>query len=273
MVTAAGTQVLRGRTTMTITTITTHAWPGTAQEVGQRLAPALAVAEGFGAWVSALVFAVDGGEAQEDAAAASAEALMARRGVRGEVRRRSSFAYGAGEVLADQARVSDMAVLGLDPAHGMAGRLLLAGAVFGSGRPVLLVPPGVGLAQLPRRVMVGWDASAAAARAVAGALPFLQRAEETVVATVSDDKALRPGQSGVELTHLLARHEVRASFASVPAGGGGALAALAGAARAQGAEMLVLGAVRHSPLHDLVFGSVTEALFQGAGGLPCLVAA
>jgi nucleotide-binding universal stress UspA family protein len=37
--------------------------------------------------------------------------------------------------------------------------------------------------------------------------------------------------------------------------------------------MLVLGAVRHSPLHDLVFGSVTDALFQGAGGLPCLVAA
>ena len=34
-----------------------------------------------------------------------------------------------------------------------------------------------------------------------------------------------------------------------------------------------LGAVRHSPLHDLVFGSVTDALFQGAGGLPCLVAA
>jgi nucleotide-binding universal stress UspA family protein len=92
------------------------------------------------------------------------------------------------------------------------------------------------------------------------------------VATVSDDKALRPGQSGVELTHLLARHQVRASFAAVPAGGG-ALAALVGAARAQGAEMLVLGAVRHSPLHDLVFGSVTDALFQGAGGLPCLVAA
>lgn len=258
---------------MTITTIATHVRPGTATQVERRLEPALTVAEAFGAWMATLVFEIDGDGAGEAAAAAQAEALAARRGVRGEVRARSSFAYGAGEVFADQARVSDLAVVTVDLAQGVAGRLLLSAPVFGSGRPVLVVPEAAGLATLPKRVLVGWDASPAAARAVAGALPFLQRAEETVVATVSEDKALRPGQSGVELTHLLARHQVRASFAAVPAGGGGALAALVGAARAQGAEMLVLGAVRHSPLHDLVFGSVTDALFQGAGGLPCLVAA
>jgi nucleotide-binding universal stress UspA family protein len=258
---------------MTITTIATHVRPGTPGEVERRLTPALTVAEAFGAWMATLVFAIEDDGAGEAEAAAQAEALAARRGVRGEVRARSSFAYGAGEVFADQARVSDLAVVSLDLAQGLAGRLLLSGVVFGSGRPVLVVPEAAGLARMPKKVLVGWDASPAAARAVAGALPILQRAEETVVATLSEDKALRPGQSGVELTHLLARHQVRASFASVPAGGGGALAALAGAARAQGAEMLVLGAVRHSPLHDLVFGSVTDALFQGAGGLPCLVAA
>jgi nucleotide-binding universal stress UspA family protein len=258
---------------MTITTIATHVRPGTPGEVERRLTPALTVAEAFGAWMATLVFAIEDDGAGEAEAAAQAEALAARRGVRGEVRARSSFAYGAGEVFADQARVSDLAVVSLDLAQGLAGRLLLSGVVVGSGRPVLVVPEAAGLARMPKKVLVGWDASPAAARAVAGALPILQRAEETVVATLSEDKALRPGQSGVELTHLLARHQVRASFASVPAGGGGALAALAGAARAQGAEMLVLGAVRHSPLHDLVFGSVTDALFQGAGGLPCLVAA
>ncbi len=257
---------------MTITTIATHVRPGMAAEVERRLGPALTVAEAFGAWMATLVFAIGDDAAGEAEAAAQAEALVARRGVRGEVRARSSFAYGAGEVFADQARVSDLAVVSVDLAQGVAGRLLLSAAVFGSGRPVLVVPETAGLARHPKKVLVGWDASPAAVRAVAGALPFLQRAEETVVATVSEDKALRPGQSGVELTHLLARHQVRASFAAVPAGGG-ALAALVGAARAQGAEMLVLGAVRHSPLHDLVFGSVTDALFQGAGGLPCLVAA
>jgi nucleotide-binding universal stress UspA family protein len=258
---------------MTITTIATHVRPGTDAEVARRMAPALAVAEGFGAWISALVFAVDGGEAQEAAAGAAAEATLARRGVRGEVRARSSFAYGAGEVFADQVRVSDIAVLCQDPAQGMAGRLVLSGAVFDSGRPVLVVPEATGLAQLPKRVMVGWDASPAAARAVAGALPFLRQAEETVVATVSGDKTLRPGQSGVELAHLLARHQVRASFTPVAGGSGGPMAALAAAARDGGAELLVVGAVRHSPLHDMVFGSVTGALLQGGAALPVLVAA
>ncbi len=258
---------------MTITTIATHVLPGTDAEVARRMAPALAVAEGFGAWVSALVFAVDGGEAQEASAGAAAEALLAQRGLRGEVRARSSFAYGAGEVFADQARVSDLAALSHDPAQGMAGRLVLAGAVFDSGRPVLVVPETIGLAQLPKRVMVGWDASPAAARAVAGALPFLRRAEETVVATVSGDKALRPGQSGVELAHLLARHQVRASFAALEGGSGGPMATLVAAARERGAELLVVGAVRHSPLHDMVFGSVTGTLFQGGAVMPFLVAA
>ncbi len=258
---------------MSITTIATHVRPGTPAEVERRMGPALTVAEGFGAWMAALVFAIEGDEAGEAQAAAAADALLQSRGLRGEVRARSSFAYGAGEVFADQVRVSDLAVVSVDLAQGVAGRLLLSAAVFDSGRPVLMVPEMAGLAQMPRRVMVGWDASPGAARAVAGAMPFLCRADETIVATVSEDKALRPGQSGVELTHLLARHAVRASFSALPGGGGGALAALVAGARAHGAEMLVLGAVRHSPLHDLVFGSVTDGLFQGASGLPCLLAA
>jgi len=258
---------------MSITTIATHVQPGTPAEVERRLAPALAVAEGFGAWLSTLVFAIDGGEALEDAAAAQAGDLAGRRGVRGDIRTRSSFAFGAGEVFADQARVSDLAVVSLDLASGLPARLLLSAVAFGSGRPVLMVPEATGLSRLPQRVLVGWDASPAAARAVAGAMPFITRAEETIVATVADDKALRPGQSGIELTHLLARHGARASFAPVDAQGRGTLDALSRFAREQSADLLVLGLVRHAPLHDLIYGSATDTLFQGGARLPCLVAA
>lgn len=258
---------------MSITTITTHVQPGTPAEVESRLGPALTTAEAFGAHLTALVFAIDGNEALEGATAQRTDELAKRRGIRGEVRSRSSFAYGAGEVFADHTRVSDLAVVSLDLGRGLPGRLLLSAVVFGSGRPVLMVPESAGMSRLPRRVLVGWDASPAAARAVAGALPFIRRAAETVVATVGDDKALRPGQSGIELTHLLARHGAEASFTAVRADGRGPMAALVECAREREADMLVLGVVQHSPLRELVFGSATAALFQGTAPLPCLVAA
>lgn len=257
---------------MWITTIATHVQPGSPTEVERRLAPALTLAETFGAYLSTLVFAIDGTDAPEAATAAQAGDLAARRGVRGEVRARTSFAYGAGEVFADQARVSDLAVVSLDLALGLPGRLLLSAAAFSSGRPVLMVPEASGLPRMPKRVLVGWDASPAAARAVAGALPFIRQADETIVATVSEDTALRPGQSGIELTHLLARHGANASFTTMRADGRGILASLTDCAREHSADLLVLGIVRHSPVHNLVFGSATTALFQGAAGLPCLVA-
>jgi nucleotide-binding universal stress UspA family protein len=258
---------------MSITTITTHVQPGTPTEVESRLDPALTVAEAFGAHLTTLVFAIDGDEGLEGAAATQADELAKRRGIRGEVRPRSSFAYGAGEVLADHARVSDLAVVSIDLGRGLPGRILLSAVAFGSGRPVLLVPEATGMDRFPRRVLIGWDASPAAARAAAGALPFIRRAEEAIVVTVSDDKSLRSGQSGIELTHLLARHGAKASFTAVHADGRGAMAALAECAREREADLLVLGVVRHSPLHELVFGSATAALFQGAAGLPCLLTA
>ncbi|WP_237213248.1 universal stress protein [Falsiroseomonas oryziterrae] len=256
-----------------ITTITTHVQPGTPAEVESRLSPALTAAEAFGAHLVTLVFAIDGNEELAGAAANQADELAKRRGIRGEVRPRSSFAYGAGEVFADHARVSDLAVVSLDLGRGLAGRMLLSAVAFGSGRPVLMVPEAAGMTRLPRRVLVGWDASPAAARAVAGALPFIRRAEETLVVTISDDKSLRSGQSGIELTHLLARHGAKASFMAVRADGRGPMAALSECAREREADLLVLGVVQHSPLHELVFGSATAALFQDTAGLPCLVAA
>jgi len=258
---------------MSITTIATHVQPGTPTEVERRLGPALTVAEAFGAYLSTLVFAIDGSDAPEAATAAQAGELAARRGVRGEVRPRNSFAYGAGEVFADQARVSDLAVVSLDLTLGLPGRLLLSAAAFASGRPVLMVPESAGLTRMPKRVLVGWDATPAAARAMAGALPFIRQADETIVATVTDETALRPGQSGIELTHLLARHGAHASFIAVRGDGRGILESLTECARERSADLLVLGIVRHSPVHDMVFGSATAALFQGAAGLPCLVAA
>ena len=82
----------------------------------------------------------------------------------------------------------------------------------------------------------------------------------------------RRGQSGVELTHLLARHGATASFRAVLRGRQGVFDAVTAAAAEAGADLLVMGGIGHSPLHKLVFGSATNDLLDGWARLPVLAA-
>jgi nucleotide-binding universal stress UspA family protein len=135
------------------------------------------------------------------------------------------------------------------------------------------MPARARLALPPARVVVAWDATPAAVRAVHGALPFIRTAGETLVVSVTDDKELRPGQSGIELAHLLARHGARAGFAAVQKAGRAVLDVLAGTAGEVDGALLVMGAVRHSPLRDMVFGSATSDLLKAGPPVPALLAA
>jgi nucleotide-binding universal stress UspA family protein len=269
---------------MSITTMTVHIEPGSAAALEAALATPLAVAEAHAAHLTALVFHAETEltaatmaswdlAAREESAVAHVRDAAARRGVACEIRARSSFGHGAGEVFADHLRVSDLGLLTLAGAPAAGGRMLIAAAVFGSGRPVLLVPAHAPLPASPARVVVAWDATPAAVRAVHGALPFIRVAAETLVVTVTDDKELRPGQSGIELTRLLARHGARASFAAVQRGGRGVLEALEATAGSGPDALLVMGACRHSPLRSMIFGSATGDLLGAGPPLPVLLAA
>ncbi|PWS35708.1 hypothetical protein DFH01_19160 [Falsiroseomonas bella] len=267
---------------MSITTITTHVEPAGGAAPEAAFAAPLALAEAHGARLTALVFPAETAQAEatlpswdlarmeEDAASRLREAAE-KRGVACEIRTRSSFAYGVGEVMADHMRVSDIGLLTIQGSPGAGQRMLIGAALFDSGRPLLLVPAGAASFP-PSRVVVAWDATPAAVRAVHGALPLIRAAAETLVVTVTDDKELRAGQSGIELTHLLARHGARASFRSVKRAGG-VLETLAGVAREVPGGLLAMGALRHSPLHNMVFGSATTDLMQSGPAVATLLSA
>jgi nucleotide-binding universal stress UspA family protein len=195
------------------------------------------------------------------------------RGLPFEVRGRSSFAYGVGEVLADQMRVSDLGIMSYGAGVDVGRRFVASGGIFSSGRPLLLAPPGNAASSPPSRIVLAWDASPASVRAVHGALAFIKRAEAVTVVSVTDDKEFRPGQSGAELAHLLARHGAHAAFRPVQRGRGGVGRAILDVAREVQADMMVMGAVRHAPLHNLVFGSATMDLLDRGPTLPTLLAA
>lgn len=269
---------------MTFTSILTHLDPAKATKAEAVTITPLALAEAFSAHVTALIFPMDSAltaptpadnatSLLEDRAAEAFAAAAKRRGVSHQTRKRTSFAYGNGEAFADHLRVSDLAVLTGLGMPGIAAQILQQAAIFDTGRPVLLVPQARPLAGLPQRILVAWDASPASVRAIHGALPLIRGAAETIIATITDDKELRPGQSGIELTHLLARHGAKTRFMALQRGGGGVLERLMAAAADTESDMLVMGAVRHSPLRNMVLGSATADVLSNALIRPILLAA
>lgn len=274
---------------MAITTIALHVEPETLGTVDAGLALPLAIAEARAAHVTALVFATGTSRGasesdamplteqdllvREDAVALHVQRTLEARGLTFEVRGRSSFASGVSDVLADQMRVSDLGIASFGPGADIGKRTLASAGIFSSGRPLLLVPPDHAAATHASRLVLAWDASPASVRAIHGALPFIKRAEAVTIVSVADDKEFPQGQSGVELAHLLARHGAHAAFRPVQRGRGGVRAAILDVAREVEADMMVMGAVRHAALHNLVFGSATMDLLDHGPTLPTLLAA
>jgi nucleotide-binding universal stress UspA family protein len=127
-----------------------------------------------------------------------------------------------------------------------------------SGRPLLLAPP-ILPATVGRTVAVLWNGSAEASRAVAAAIPFLQRAAKVAILSAREDRETTPG----ELARYLGWHGVPASIRTVAAAGD-AGKALSDEAKAMGADLIVMGAYTHSRLRQLILGGVTRHMLQAA---------
>ena len=150
-----------------------------------------------------------------------------------------------------------------------------------SGRPVLIVPyaPPLPLLAPPaaaRNVLISWNASKEASRAVSAALPLLQRAGQVHVA-IFDAQVHAPEhgeQPGAELTHYLARHGVEARLHLLDGGGvrrGDIGEALLSQAADLSADLLVMGAYGHSRLRETILGGVTRTILQSMT-IPVLMA-
>jgi nucleotide-binding universal stress UspA family protein len=155
------------------------------------------------------------------------------------------------------ARNADLAILGqADPSAD--GTDLPEQVVLGSGRPALLVPYAGTFANVGGRVLVAWNGSAQAARAVNDALPFLQNAERVIVVTVN------PGGNITEdadIARHLARHGVEAEISDIVTDHHGSVGdLLLSRASDEAADLIVMGAYGHSRLRELMLGGVSRAL-------------
>jgi len=80
--------------------------------------------------------------------------------------------------------------------------------LFGSGRPAVLLPE-LSSVETPDRLAIAWDGSRAAARGVADARPFLERASAITVLTIVGEKPLKEGDAGERLADALRRRGSR----------------------------------------------------------------
>jgi nucleotide-binding universal stress UspA family protein len=215
--------------------------------------PAYAVAEAGAAAIELVV--------ENDAAAAAAaeqefRAATTRSGVSAEWRAaRPGYAFdpSAG------GRCADLVIAG-QPVPGDAAQKLFAGdLLLSAGRPVLFVPFVGAFSGDAKRVLVAWNGSREAARALADALPLLRRAGEVHVVTFSPAPT---AAADADVALHLARHGVKVTLGAYRAPGLDIGEQLLSHAADLDADLIVMGAYGHSRVRERVLGGATRALLE-----------
>ena len=161
-----------------------------------------------------------------------------------------------GEIIAEHARYFDISLLGWEPGNP-ACRSTAQAVAFGSGRPLVLLPVAVETRTVSH-VAIAWDGSRVAARAVADAMPFLERASRTTVLTVIDEKPLKDKGGAERLVDGLHRRGIAADAVLVKQEGSSIGSSLQEHALERQADLLVMGGFGHSVIRDFVVGGATE---------------
>lgn len=191
---------------------------------------------------------------------ATFQEAIRREGVMGEWR---EVEGSAAEVVALHGRYADLIVLGQeDPAGDNVG--IMEAALFEAGRPVLAIPFAGQFRDIGRRVLVGWNASREASRAVHDALPLLAAAESATVFLANPKRGLggHGEEPGADIARHLARHGLKVQVTKAVADDVEDSALLLNQASDIGADLLVIGAYGHSRLREFILGGVTRTLLR-----------
>ncbi len=256
--------------------------------MGDVLATALLAAEMFGSYVEGVPLGPDIAElvaadftmsgalfddrtrrAYLQDAAKMFDGVMAARAVPRRTGETTSVSCGwrgdtlmAATSVGEYGRVFDLIVVGRPGVESHEPhRSTLEGALFESGRPVLIVPPSLpkGLATV---TAIAWNGSSETARSIAFAMPFLLRAKDVPVLAVPGLRL--PGPSDAQVAAGLRRHGVPARVVTVRPQGHSPAQALLRTAGDLGCDLMIKGGYTQSRLRQLIFGSVTSDILAEA---------
>jgi len=197
------------------------------------------------------------------------DSAAARFGVRNERSLRRLASSDIARVFTEYARLSDLSLVPMKPDNARSEKIIER-LLLGSGRPILMCSEELA-SELPvafDEVLIAWDHSAPAARAVGDALPMLKAAAAVRIITATDRNTPEEMQSGAALVGHLAEHRVTASFETVKIGGSSIGKVFEAYVNANAIDLLVMGAYHHSRLNEIVWGGATKTVI---GRPPCWV--
>lgn len=157
-----------------------------------------------------------------------------------------------------EARYFDLALVPW-AAETMAAQDMAQSLVFGSGVPVILVPPST-IEGPVDHIAIAWDESRVAARALGDVLRILPAGGKVSVVTVHDEKALNGTGLAQTLASSLDLRGYEANVVDLTLDGRSIATALQEAALAEGAQLLAMGGFGHSRLRDFILGGATKGV-------------
>ena len=182
--------------------------------------------------------------------------------IRSDSRILSDDPANAAQVFSEIARAYDLAVISqARPDDDIPESLTIEATLFGSGRPILVVPyiqdAGIKL----DRVMVCWDGSRNAARAVGDAMPLLKKAGQIDVVTI-EQKEQRRELRGAQIADHLARHKLKVDLKPLIVPDSEVANVILSHAADSSIDLIVMGGFGHTRIREFVLGGATRGILN-----------
>jgi nucleotide-binding universal stress UspA family protein len=191
------------------------------------------------------------------------EAAAKRQGLSAEHRIIEASIGGAANLFGRIARRFDLAVVGQTaPERMLPDDLLIEAALFESGRPVVVVPYIQREDLKLDHVLVCWDGSRNAARAIADSLPFLMRTNKVEIIIVGSGSGKADELPGADIGEHLARHDLNVGVKRLVAADVDVSNIILSYVVDCAADFIVMGGYGHSRLREFVLGGATRGILQ-----------
>jgi len=205
----------------------------------------------------------DDNEIAAETAIKSFNAATGQAGISAETLMTSASLAGAGDQFARLPRRFDVAIVGqAQPEISSMEQIIGETTLFESGRPLIMVPYIQRAPFKTDNVMICWDGSRTAARAVADAIPIIRKSGRVEIVIVASERGKQDEIEGADIGQHLARHGLKVDVHRITGGNIDVGDALLSHAADSGADFMVMGGYGHSRLREFVLGGVTRSIFE-----------